>query len=372
MRSLLLASTLVLLPLAASPWVQGDDVPERTAAEPADALEARRLRALYIDLFGRPPTLEERARWLGKGAAELLDVALGEPEFWRNWLTEELYFLLLIDNFRPTSERVLALPERLAAGELGVRDALVYVALSASFDRRNPGPDTFVTVVLEQFRGENVQASPKNLAVGKKLYDGTPARFLGQMGRTQADVVRLALGDRHALEVLLARAHRRLLDTEPERRALGDWARRLERDPLAFGGIVREWLLSSAYQARLETRRTLPNHAFVRALFVDLTDRAPSDVEVDRIRGAMDGLADATPLRSVFARLLVDSGQAVLPKKAAIDDPTAWVAGLFERLLGRSATKDELRTFVTTFHEEACRPATILLALVTHPDYATW
>lgn len=358
------------LPVAADGDAQS--VEQETTAAPAYILNARRIRTVFIDLYGRPPLLEERAKWGGRGLHELLGEALRSEAFWANWLEEELYFLLLIDNFRPQSERVLALPANLASEDVGVRDALTYVALSASFDRRNPGPDTFVTVVLEQFLGQNVQARPKDLQVGKKLYDGTPARFLGKQGRSQADVVRLALQDRRALEGLLARAHARFLRSAPEKKALKGWARQLERDPFAFAGIVRSWMLSPAYDARLLDRRTLPNHGFVRALFCDLTNEVPTDDEVDRIRGAMDGLADAGPLRSVFARLVIDSGRGQLPAKDAIEDPTQWIGQLFTRLLGRAADPDELKAFVGAFHDEACQPKTVLLAILTHPDYATW
>ena len=61
-----------------------------------------------------------------------------------------------------------------------------------------------------------------------------------------------------------------------------------------------------------------------------------------------------------------------LPKKSSIDDPTQWVAGTFRRLLGREATKDELRAFVTAFHEDACRPETILYAILSHAEYQTY
>ena len=70
-----------------------------------------------------------------------------------------------------------------------------------------------------------------------------------------------------------------------------------------------------------------------------------------------------------MARLLLDSGKTTVPDKAEIRDATAWVGGLFERLLGRPAADDELKTFVTAFHDPACRPTTVVYAIVSHTEY---
>ena len=104
-------------PLAAHHGVRPDDDlrqddEERSAAPPANALDARRLRSAFLDLYGRPPFLAERQTWSGRGLAELLDEALGNEEFWTHWLSEQLYYFLLIDNFRPQAERVRALKKR--------------------------------------------------------------------------------------------------------------------------------------------------------------------------------------------------------------------------------------------------------------------
>ena len=52
-----------------------------------------------------------------------------------------------------------------------------------------------------------------------------------------------------------------------------------------------------------------------------------------------------------------------------LEDPTAWVADLFRRLLGREAEQPELAAFVGAFHEPECRVETVLYALVSHPEY---
>jgi len=357
-------------PLGAPLRQQGaSDEPGISAAPPAFPLGPGDLRILFQDLLGRPPLAAERGRWLGRGRPELLTEVLASEDFWRAWLEEQLYYFLLIRNFRPESDGVTALPAELAAGRAGAIDALHRIALSPAFDQRNPGADTFVTVVMEQLLGIEVQSSPRELEIGKALYDGEQGVFLEHGGSSQADVVRIAIEDRRCARKLVAREHARLMRGAVGAREVNGWARDLENGALRFGKLVEQWLLSPAWEERRLHRRPLPNRLFVRTLFVDLVDRLPDDDEMRAMANALDGLSDPGPLRSVLARLLLDSGTAPLPEREQIADPTAWIAGLFERLLGRVATDEELRVFVKSFHDPACRPRTILYAILSHPEY---
>jgi hypothetical protein len=45
---------------------------------------------------------------------------------------------------------------------------------------------------------------------------------------------------------------------------------------------------------------------------------------------------------------------------------------MFSRFLGRPASAEELSVFVTAFHDPACRPTTVVYAIVSHPEYQTW
>jgi hypothetical protein len=329
-------------------------------------------RSLALDLLGRPPYSVESERWQGMTRQAVCAEILAGEEFWQNWLEEQLYFFLLIDNFRPETEGVTALPGELATGKLGVIEALHRVCLSSSFDRRNPGPDTFVTVVMEQLLGLTVQKSPRELEIGKKLYDGGQGKFLGSTGGSQADVVNIAVADQRAPRFFLAREYERLLRRAAPPKELEAWARELGSDPKSYASIVARWLASPEYDQRLARRDPLPNRLFVRALFVDLVGRLPDSEEGQRIRSALDGMADARPLRSLVARLLLDSGKVPLPERAEIPDPRAWITATFQRLLGRAVEPAELAEFEAAFKDPACRPATVLYAIVSHPEYQTW
>ncbi|MFT5290614.1 MAG: hypothetical protein ACI8QS_000798 [Planctomycetota bacterium] len=338
---------------------------------PVRPVSSRDVRVLYQDMLARPPFRDERKHWMGKPFDDLVAHLISGVDVWDAWLEEQYYYFLLVDNFRPLSERVLALPQDLAAGRIGVREALHRVALCASFDRRNPGADTFVTVVMEQLLGITVQKEKRQLAAGRNLYDGVSDQFLGEQGNSQSDVVRIAIEDKRALTHFVEREYRRLLKAEPERRDVVEWAGALQTDPKSFGSLLKGWLNSEHYGVRLETRFPVSNRLFVRSLFVDLAGRLPEDEESERMRNALDGLADPGPLRSILARLMLDSGKTQIPKRGELGDEAQWIRGLFERLLGRSAESAELAVFVSALDDPACRPETVVYAIVSHPEYPT-
>ena len=356
------------------PW---DDDPaqddrRKTSAARARAMDPRALRTVFLDLVGRPPFQAEYEQWLGRGLSELLDHLLGGEEFWAEWWEEQLYYFMLIDQFRPETETARSVPTKLTEGRLSVRDALHRLALTSSFDLRNPGADTFVTVVMEQMCGMTVQDLKRELELGKAAYDGGKARFLGRGIDSQAGVVKTCVEHKRAAQHVATREFMRLMKRAPDRKLAAADGRRLQREPHDYLSIVREWFISDAYLDRLAEPVAKNNRLFVRGMFVDLCDRLPLAEEMEPMRYALDGLSDARPLRSVLVRLLLDGGEADLPDKAAITDPTAWIAGAFERLLGRAATQDELATFVAVFHEQDCRPATVVYALTTNAEYHTY
>jgi hypothetical protein len=372
-RALFLAGALAASAGAGAAQVPPGQEPEpATETEPAQLLDAHRLRSVFLDLLGRPPFQAERERWLGKGQRSLLNELVGSREFWRQWYEEQLYYFLLIDNFAPQSERVLAIPDELARGGLDVREAIHRIALSSSFDQRNPGADTFVTVVMEQLTGMTVQKNARELEIGKAVYDGKPGLFLGESGSTQADILRIAVGHRLFSQTLLEREYRRWLRAEPDKRALQDWTREFQRNPGVFVGLVKSWFLSPGYDARLAQPRPEPNRLFVRAVFVDLCGRLPTPEEQARMRNALDGLSDPGPLRSVLARLLLDSGAAALPERKTLEDEAGWIQEEFLRLLGRPPSERELSVFTSALRDPACRPSTVIYALVSHPAYQTY
>ncbi|MBL8859359.1 MAG: hypothetical protein JNL28_12685 [Planctomycetes bacterium] len=333
------------------------------------SLDARALRTLHLDLLGRPPLATEVEHSSGKQLAEVVDAIVGEPEFWSRWFEEQLYYFLLVNNFRPQSERMSALPADLASSKVDVREAVHLIALSANFDQRNPGADTFVTVVMEQLLGLQVQKNARELEIGKHLYDGGEGTFLGARGNSQADVVRIAVRHKGFSAHFIGREYERFVHARADPKELAYSATEFAKDPGVYTNLVKRWLNSEAYRARLEKRLPLENRLFVCSLFVDLLGRVPTEAEAEPMRQALDGLSDPAPLRSVLVRMMIDSGRVPVEKRSDITDPAGWVRARFTRFYGRSPSESELATFVAAFNEPECRPQTILCALLSSPEY---
>jgi hypothetical protein len=159
-----------------------------------------------------------------------------------------------------------------------------------------------------------VQKYARELEIGKKLYDGSAGTFLGTSGRSQADVVRIAIEHRLFAECFLRREYQRVVGREPTRRSSPPGPRRSK--PIRR----RTARCSPAGSTRRPTRSVSDTPAdaqplFVRALGVDLLGRVPSDDESFRLRTALDGLSDpdaaARRARAPDARL----GKVKLPAR---------------------------------------------------------
>jgi hypothetical protein len=342
---------------------------EKAQEEAPGPIDPRALRALALDLLGRPPLEAEWQRWRTLTRAKLLDELVAGPEFWTHWFEEQLYYFLLVNNFRPEQERLVAIPRELAEKRLDVREAIHRIALSSSFDQRNPGADTFVTVVMEQLAGLEITKNQRELEIGKKVYDGAPGTFLGAAAQSQADVVRNAVKSSSFAQHLLRREHERLARSKPDAKDLAPWCAQFEKDPRCFPELVRAWLEGPAYAVRLAQGAPLLNRSFARALYVDLADRLPTFEEAEPMREALDSLADSAPLRSITARLLIDSGKLALPARKDVADIPGWLRTRFLRLFGREPSESELGTFGKILDEPGARLEMVLYALVSSPEY---
>jgi len=339
---------------------------------PAPALDLhqpRHVRALYLDLLGRTPDRDELELAQASTPELLARHLAGSAEFWEHWYEDELYYFLLIDNARPPElSGADSLPGRLSQGSIGLRDAEREIVGSQAFHRANPGNDTFVTVVLEQLLGLNVQKETALLAAGKRMYDGQPAVMFGEQGNSQADVVSIAARQPAFLQRLVERQHQRLVGRPAAHQDVVAWSHALDDASADLPALAARWVTSPAYAARLGTLRPKTDAQFIRGLFVDLTGRPPTRDELQRLRGALSAMADAGPLRSVIARALIDEHEADLPRRDGADIG-ALVDESFRRYLGRDPGPDERADFVKLCADPACRPATIVQAVVTHWEY---
>jgi hypothetical protein len=348
------------------------DSPSTKATQPLalDPADRRFLRALTIDLAGRTPLPDEWKASQGKPRGELVrELAASEPA-WSGFYEEELFYFLLVDNFRPSTDAFLAMPQLLAEAKLSVREALRQLVSSQFFNARNPGNDTFVTVVLEQLLGVTVQKETATLEAGKKMYDGYATSFRGKKGSSQADLVRIAVEDEQFEPFFLDRRFAAIFGESPPKKRLAADAARLRGDPLAWPAIVSDWLGSQAYEELLARPRPKSDRVFVRSLFADLLGRTPDYQEFRRCRNALLALSDSRPLRSVLIKMMLDSGLGAVGDEAA-KDPTGFVTGRFLHFLARNPTQPECDAFVRELQAGAS-PQLVQRALLTHGEYQTY
>jgi hypothetical protein len=328
----------------------------------------RLLRRLTQDLLGRTPSPAEAKSFLGAAPLTVVQRLLASLEAMQVWLEEELYFFLLIDNFRPKTKIIESIPQRLKDRNLTIPEAMTEIVLSTGFTLRNPGNDTFVTVLYEQLLGIAVQDTKNKplLEAGKKMYDGKRVKLLGGEGQSQADLVKLVFAEPGCTRHLLDRHHRRLFgaplgkDQEP-------LVQRVHEKPAEFLVVLAEWLASVAYAKGIESRRLRTDHQFIRSLYMDLLERTPTYDELRNMRNAMLSMADPTPIRTVMAKVILDSGKALLP---ACDSgkEAEFVRRCFLRYLGRDPGQQEEQKFVQELGAGA-KPEQVVRALVGSLEY---
>lgn len=331
----------------------------------------RLLQRLCYDLLQRGPTEGERRAYQGVDLATLQKRLLGSREAMSEWLEEQLWYFLLLDRFRPGGDGIDRIPARLQKGELDAQRAIGELLLSSGFSLRNPGNDTFVTVLLEQCLGYRVQDKQHKpvLEAGKKAYDGKKTKFLGSEAASQSDVVQCVLRHEDFARLLLDRHHRRLCGTPLPKGS--DAVARVQKDFAQFFPVLGEWIESQAYLDALQVRRQKSERQFLRGLYVDLLDRAPELEELRNLRNAMNAMADPAPLRSVLAKVILDSAQAKLPE-AANGQEAEFVARCFVRYLAREPLEKESAVFTAAMQQKGARPQQIVRALVGSLEYQTY
>lgn len=334
----------------------------------------RLLRRICLDALQRTPTAAEGKAYATGEVEEVARSLLSTNEAMEVWLEDELYYFLLLDNFRPTSPTVLDLPRRLRLRQVDIRTAMGEILVSTGFTLRNPGNDTFVTVVLEQCLGLEVQdrRNAPILEAGKRVYDGRATRFLGGTGRTQVDIIKLALADLRCTRHVLDRHHRRLFAAPLPPEAEAQVAA-VHATPAVFFDVLAGWMASARYADEQRPSRPLSHHQFARSLYLDLLGRTPTYDELRMTRNAMLAMADPTPLRAVLVKIMLDSGKARLPVREPAETDAGFVGRCFATYLRRDPTPNELDAFVAETTGSPPPPtARIARALLTSADYSTY
>jgi hypothetical protein len=349
-------------------------VPKKTLLERRlDPMRLRLIRRLYFDLKWRTPRLAEIERWYDRSHGEMVEAFLKDEETWDTWFERQLFYFLLLDRFRPKEGRVTTIPARLTRGEITMERALEEIVRSQYFNARNPGNDTFVTVVLEQCLGMVVQErrNTRVLEAGKKMYDGYRVKLFKETGDSQADFVRIVFRQRAFIDHLVGRAWKTLHGTELEKKRRKAFVDRCVAQPGSFRELYAEWLTGADYVEGVARPRTKGEIPYVRSLFLDTLDRLPSYQELRNVRNAFLSLADPTPIRFVMGRVLLESSQARIPGSALL--VKQFVLEQFIRLFARQPTDKELTTFVNGLKSDpAITPRVVLYTLISSPEYQSY
>jgi hypothetical protein len=329
------------------------------------------LQRLCYDVLQRGPSPAEVRMFVGAEVPAVANRLLQSREAMVVWLEEQLQYFLLLDQFRPQGPAIEQIPSRLQKGDLDARGAIAEILLSTGFSLRNPGNDTFVTVVLEQCLGYRVQDAKNKpiLDAGKRIYDGKKGKFLGQEGQNQADLLQIVLAHEDFARHLLGREHMRILGAPLPKDSPA--VTRLQQDPKCFFVLLGEWLASPEYQQALAQRRSKTERQFLRGLWHDLLERTPSYEELRNLRNAMQAMADPAPLRSVLAKVVLDSGKCTLPE-CTPGAEAEFVRACFSRYLAREPNERERTNFAAAITKDGGKPDQIVRALVGSLEYQTY
>jgi len=333
----------------------------------------RLLRRLFLDLKWRTPRMDEIRELYDVPHEEIVDRFLADTETWNTWYEQQLFYFLLLDRFRPSRGRVTTIPARLAKNELPVPLALREIVASTYFNDRNPGNDTFCTVVLEQCLGLVVQErrNRKTLDESKEMYDGYEATIFKTKGSSQSDFVRICFAQPEFFEHLLERSWEHLHGSPMPAARLEADTGRFREDPWAYRAILKEWLTGPAYVGGAGQARTKGEIPYVRGLFMDALSRVPTYEELRNVRNAFLSLADPTPIRLVMGRVLLESPQARMPLSAL--DADKFVKEQFVRLFARPPSTKEFATFSKALKTDpAVTPRVVLWTLISSPEYQTY
>ncbi len=136
--------------------------------------------------------------------------------------------------------------------------------------------------------------------------------------------------------------------------------------------------------------RTRSNSQFIRSVYADVLGRSPEVYdfvvtfdgqealrfpidEQDVLLDVLDGVGDPTPMRAVITAGLVDSEEAALPSRGAIDDPATYIAEQFRHFLGREPSVYELDAFVREWQADTTvGPQTVIRALIGSREYQSF
>lgn len=318
--------------------------PSGLAALPPAALS--RVRALYGDVLGRPPTPPESVAAAAQPLPALAASLLASLEAGRAWVEDEAFRLGLVGDAQPSSEAVAALPIRIASGDTSPADAEAALVRDPAFLRAFP-------------EGAALASAVERLLLGRPGTAAERATWATEAG------ARAVLATPEFRVAALRRHVARYLAPDAAAAFPGD---RAGESVLA---LARGIVASPAWAGGGDARRRAGDLAFLRGLFADLLGRRASGLELSALARAAAVLPGSAAGRAAVVDVLLDSGEVLLPLVVEIRDPDAWIADRFLRTLGRAPSPEEAVAYRTVLLDPAGGPHVVVRALCSSDEYAS-
>jgi hypothetical protein len=327
----------------------------------------RRLRRLYLDVLGRPPTPAEAVAEERRGLKDLVRNITLRAEGARAWVEEVALRFGLHGDHRPVGEEARALALRIPAESTPPHVVEATLAGDPSFLARHPPGRELADAIARLLLGRAPTATEvlaaADLAAGKSAH--IPGVGAVADARAWLDGV---LASDVFVRASLRRRLGRFLDS-------GDVDRRIERalgavreGPKAWRAFLEDVLLSAGYLGRKRLRPKEPL-TFFRSLYVDLLERKPTDRELSALVAAADAMPGESAALAAIVRVLIDSGEARIPLLVEIRDGPAWVTDRFLRYLGRRPRPAEMKACGEALLHPDGGPELVIHALLTGAEY---
>ena len=332
-----------------------------------DVSALRRVRRLYLDVLGRPPTPGEALAEEWRGPRELVKNVLLRAEAGRAWVEELCVWLGLIGDHRPRSDDARELALRIPAESLSPPVVEATLARDPAFLERHPPGAPLAHAVIGQLLGRT--PSEEEVEDARKLAAGVPVERKGVTWHDSTSWLDHVLSSEEFRRAATLRRLRRFLPAGDAKRAIEEALLSISEGEHAWRAFLQRELGKSTYlnRSRLRAKGEV---TLLRGLFLDLLERMPTDREMAALVTALRRMPSPTAAYAVIAKILIDSGHVPIPLLVHIKDAPAWIQDRFLRYLGRKASQAELKKFGETLLHPAGGPELVVLALVTSAEYA--
>jgi len=336
--------------------------------EKLEVRRLRRVRRLYLDVFGRGPTPIEAIAENGNGIKLLANTILLRAESGRAWFQELAARYGLISDYRPASDEALALPLRIPSEITPPAVAEAVLIRDPSFLRRHPPGRALAHALIGLGLDRNPTDAEVNAAI--ELANEREVEMPG-LGRvvSSRDWITQVLNSPAFARAAVRRRLARFLDSGDAESRSGAALAAIGAGGGAWRKLLEEILISEAYLGR-KRLRPKDDLTFVRSLFFDLLERKPTDRELAASLYAVGQMPGRGAPLAALAKVMIDSGDVPIPLLVHIKDAPLWIKDRFLRYLGRPPTAAELKAYGEALLHPSGGPWLVLQALLTTPEYA--